>query len=150
MDFKPNEQEIVDKINGEDNYINYVSRLFFNCRSLSKVSSKLNVDLDFFDRLFASNPELEDSFNDELKVIADRAASRVNSLALPMGLKKVSDIIEGVGFDEGTIDNRLILQAAALQLQFYLKRKNKKESSGDSAIDEIFRKLQKETDGKQG
>ena len=149
MDFSEREKEIVDKIKNEDTYINYLSRLYFKYKNLNKVTADLGVDNNFFDKLFANNPELEDTFNDKLRVIADRAASRVNSIALPMGLEKVSDIIRGVGFEEGAIDNRLILQAAALQLQFYLKRKDRKQTNSDSAIDEIFRKLQKEMDGKE-
>jgi hypothetical protein len=46
----------------------------------------------------------------------------------------------------GEKDSKVLLQAAALQLQFYLKKKERRSHIEDDALDEIFRKLQKEND----
>ncbi|MCK4522005.1 MAG: hypothetical protein KAU20_05510 [Nanoarchaeota archaeon] len=144
MDFTEAEQKIIAQIEEDDKYLNYLARLYYEKRFFDEVADYLKVDKGFFSRLFSAYPEIEERIDQEVAGISDKDAIRTNNLALPDGLNIVADIMN----NRETKDKRILLQAAALHLQFYLKRKEKKQSSADDDLDILFRKMQKEQDEK--
>lgn len=141
MTFNETEQEVVDKLLKDSNYVNYIARLYNENKTFRAVAQNLKVDMDFFFRLFSEYPEVENRFNDALGVVSERESSRINSVAMPLGLSKVLGIIRS----GEEIDERVILQAVALQLQYFTKNKaSKRDSVEDAALDEIFKKLNAE------
>ena len=145
MEFSTDEQKLIKSINEDKDYVNYLARLYYKMGDFEEVAAYLNVEDDFFLRFFSINPDIEFAFDEEVSKISEKVAKRTNNLALPKGLQIVAEIMT----DEHLKDKRILLQAAALHLQFYLKRKEMLKGSADDDLDKLFRKVQEEQDEKR-
>ena len=143
MDFSEAEQRVLAKVQNDNSYVTYIAHLYYKERKFERVAGHLGIPEDFFCKLFSVRPEVEDKINREVAAIAEKDAERTNSLAIPDGLQIVSDIMS----DPTITDKRILLQATALHLQFYLKRQERKNRIGDDELNALFDKMEKESNG---
>ena len=140
LDFSPEEQEHIEKIKDNDQYVRYLCNLWYREGSLENLSGRLGVSEDFFYKLFSFYPQIEDLFDSTLREVSEKVSKRINSMSLPVGLEKVGDIIGS------NVDERITIQAVSLQLQYYLKSKEKSNGGKDDEdeLDKIFAQIEKE------